>query len=529
MATIIESLIMTLGLDTKSVKQGEQEATSSLKHLETQAKESAMRVSEQGAVAGEFYDHLLEKAASFFAFIAGGVELKEFVKGTMEAEISTGRLTEMLGISIEEVQKWQGAVVLADGTVEGFQQSMKGLGGSLVDIEKNLPRAERALKVLQAAGVTGLAKGKKADILEVLDQLSTKMKDMPLMEANRLGSRIGLDEAFIRVLRMGKAGIEELKDQVAAHGLYTETDAKASEELKKRWNDLGLAGKSVARETIMGLLAPALKVVTGLLEQLAKWAQQHPDGMKAIFLGTAAGLSAAAVAAASLTLSISPIMATVAAASLGIGALAGGAFLLYQEWDKWLPMAEELIPGSKGTLQVAAQGISNLSQMYKDFFSGNEIEAEKAASKYWESWVEIGNRVIRQILWEIFDLPYKAIRLVRDIFGGAHLLANDLARAITPSSMRALTQPSASPFATTTINPRQQRLQEDFFTADLNMDRRGMVPTSLGLSGLPSFRVNEVHIHTPSTDPVEHASLFSQAMEQEFASRVAAHADMGQR
>ena len=528
MPTIIDSLLLTLGLDTKAVKQGEIEATSSLKHLESQAKESAMHVSEQGVVAGEFYDHLLEKAATFFAFIAGGMELKEFVKSTMEAEISTGRLTEMLGLNIEEVQKWQGAVVLADGTVEGFQQSMKGLGGSLVDIEKNLPRAERALKVLQAAGITGLAKGKKADILEVLDQLSNKMKEMPLMEANRLGSRIGLDEAFIRVLRKGTEGIDELKNKAASLGMFTQQEADASEKLKEQWNALGLLGKSLARDTIMSIIMPALKVVSELLEKIGLWAKQHPDGMKALFIGMAAGLSAAAVAAAGLTLSISPIMATVAAASLAVGVLAGGAYEIYTEWDKWLPLAEELIPGSKGTLQVAAQGMSKLGEMYKQLFAGNEAAAESAAAAYWEKFKDVADRILKQILWEILDLPYKAIGFLKNMIGGAHLLANDIARAVTPDTMRALTVPSASPFAMTGISPKQQRLQEDFFTADLSMDQRRQAPASLGMSGLPSFRVDEVHIHTPSTDPTDHATSFNHAMEQEWASRVAAHANTGQ-
>ena len=528
MPTIIDSLLLTLGLDTKAVKQGEAEATTSLKHLEVQAKESAREISEQGHVAGEFYDHMLEKAATFFAFIAGGMEMKEFVKGTMEAEISTSRLTEMLGLNIEEVQKWQGAVVLADGTVEGFQQSMKGLGGSLVDIEKNLPRAERALKVLQAAGITGLAKGKKADILEVLDQLSNKMKEMPLMEANRLGSRIGLDEAFIRVLRKGSEGIEELKNKAASLGMFTQQEANASEQLKEQWNALGLMGKSLARDTIMGIVMPALKVISDVLEKIGLWAKQHPDGMKATFIGMATGLTAAAIAAAGLTLTLSPVMATVAAASVAIGLLGAGAYEMYVEWDKWLPMAEALIPGSRGTLQVAKEGLSELTLMYKAFFAGNELEAEHHANKVMELFKDALMRFFRQLLWEVFDIPYKIVHFLKNMIGGAHLLANDLARAITPDTMKALTVPAASPFNMTTINPRQQRLQEDFFTADLNMDRRGMVPASLGMGGLPSFRVEQLHIHTPSTDPAEHAAAFSAAMEAEWANRVTAHANTGQ-
>jgi hypothetical protein len=137
-------------------------------------------------------------------------------------------------------------------------------------------------------------------------------------------------------------------------------------------------------------------------------------------------------------------------------------------------------------------------------------------------------RFLRQMLWEVFDIPYKAVHFIKNMIGGAHLLANDIAKAVTPDTMKALTVPSASPFAQTSISPKQQRLQEDFFTADLAMDQRRQPPASLGMSGLPSFRVNEVHIHTPSTDPAEHAAAFSDAMGAEWANRIAAHANTGQ-
>lgn len=535
MSTIIESFLVTLGLDTTGMATGEREAQRGLKNLEASTRESAKHIKEQGMVAGEFYDHLLEKAMTFFAFIAGGAEVKEFVKSTVEMEISTMRLSKLLGISIEEVQKWQGAVVLADGSVEGFSSSMKALGGSLIDIEKNLPRSERALKVLKAAGITGLAKGKKSDLLQVLDQLSIKMSKMSGMEAIRLGSRIGLDSSFIRVLRKGTDGIEELKNKAASFGLFTKEEAEKSEKLKETWNALGLMGKALARETVMEFMVPAMQKISDILEMLGVWAKKYPDGMKTIFFGLASGMVAATVAGVGMSLSMSPLIAAMGSAALAAAILAAAAYEIYRDWERYMPLLEDMIPGIGSTLEVAKQGMTELGKMYKEMFTGSEEEAEKAATRYMTKLRDVADRIIREVMWEILDIPYKIIQGLDEalkLVGRANpfLLGSKEKSKPEVRGMKHLA-PSGIPDVqgrdTSYLGGVAGGAGGEWDWRALFRPQAYAAPAAAAPP--PSLHVETVQILTNSQDPAEHASLFTEAVGDNWAKRLASQSNSGVR
>ena len=418
MPTIIDTFIVMLGLDTKGMQTGEKEAKEGVKDLEHHMTEAAQNIKEQGHVAGEFYTELAEKAATFFAFIAGGVELKEFVKSEVEAQVETLHLSEMIGLSGEEIQKWRGAVVLSDGNAQEFDHSIKHLSGSLVDIAKSLPRSERAIKSINAAlGEGYVQKGQKKDLLTVLDDFMKKAKTMDIQVANRLGERVfgGNVEAMVRLARKGAAGIAEAKEKAGTFGLFNEEDMKASEELKDRWNELGLAGRGLARSTVMGMIMPALKVLSDALASLAAWAAKHPDGMKALFVGMAAGITTAAIAVTALTISFAPLMTTLAGVSLAIGLIAGGAYMIYSDWDTWLPRINGLVEGLGDDIQDSVTILKDYKDAIKATLSGDDIAMDKAWYDLWEDMKQVALNVLNQVVWEILDLPYKIIRASKEM------------------------------------------------------------------------------------------------------------------
>ena len=406
-ATVIDAFLMTLGLDTKGLKAGQKDAEASMKQVERQAVETAQAVKEQGSVAGEFYSGLIEKAAAFFAFIAGGMELKEFVKGTVEAEVETQHLSDLIGLSGVEIQKWRGALVLADGKAGEFDSSIKHLSGSLVDIAKSLPKSERAIKSINAAlGEGYIQKGQKKDLLAVLDDLSKKAATMDIQTGTRLMERIfgERSEAMTRLLRKGPEGILEAKKKAESFGLFSEEDIKVSAELKDSWNELGLAGSGLARGTIMGLVTPALQSASVWLGRIAEWAHKNPQIIKLAFVGIAAAIGTAAVAAAGLMVTISPIAAALAAVSAAVGLLAAGAYELYTEWATWGPEVEKMFPGMTKTLETAKQGMDEYSRMWKAMLEGNEALAEQSATRVLTIMGHLVHRMSRQIAQVLVEL-----------------------------------------------------------------------------------------------------------------------------
>ena len=309
MATVLDALVVTLGLDAKEFKHGVGEAKESL-------------------------EGLVEKAMGLFAVLGAGMELKEFIHQTMEAEISTSRLAQNLGITMEELGKWQGAATLAGGSAEGFNQSIKSMAGALVDIEKGLPRAKRALVVFQAAGIAGLQKGKHADVLEVMDQLSEKMEKMNAFEAGRLGSRIGLDEGTIRLLRKGREGVAELREEMGELGVATQAEGEAALELHYAQVKLSASWNTAGR-MVMDLLMPALTWLAGKLLEIGKWAKEHPAIIKAGFIGIAVALGILGAAAAAAMVPLSPLVLAITAIAVAVGLIVAGITWLVLKWKEW--------------------------------------------------------------------------------------------------------------------------------------------------------------------------------------------------
>ena len=156
-ATVIDAWLITLGLDPKDFNAHIAQVMKDQEKLRKEAEHTAQHMKEKGEEASEFYKELLAKAGELFAFLAGGHEMKEFIHEEQEAEIATLRLSKVLGLTVEQLGEWQNAAVLSGGSAGGFNHSIKALGGSLVDIEKGLPRAKRALAVFQAVGIGGQA------------------------------------------------------------------------------------------------------------------------------------------------------------------------------------------------------------------------------------------------------------------------------------------------------------------------------------------------------------------------------------
>ena len=69
--TIIEALLITLGLDDTAHKKGTESVTQDQAKIRREAQQTAKQLKQNGQEASEFFDGMIEKAVGFFAVIAG--------------------------------------------------------------------------------------------------------------------------------------------------------------------------------------------------------------------------------------------------------------------------------------------------------------------------------------------------------------------------------------------------------------------------------------------------------------------------
>ena len=333
MPTIVDALLVTLGLDSREFKAGAAETRRDMDETKEKAKETAEELKKQGERGAEFFDKLKDHALEFFGVIGSGWALLSMADGIIKSRTEMFHLKEQTGMATEEISKWQNAVKIAGGSTEEFNASLKGLGGNLVAIEKGLPRAKRALVAFQAAGIKGLGKGMHVETTDVLDQIHEKFASgkLSLQEAMTLGSKMGIQgEAMIRILHKQGAEYGELMAKSKALGVTREEDAAAAEKVEESMNTMGIAVKKLFG-SFASMLIPIMGWAADKMTSLAMTMKAH----KPLILGILGAIALAFIPIG--------VHAAVAAAMTVTGWIASGAASL-------LAGAQFLIAGASAAI-----------------------------------------------------------------------------------------------------------------------------------------------------------------------------------
>lgn len=278
MATVIDSLVIELGLDPKKFTAGQKQALADFKRLQEEGESRAKQVEERQRRIGTALEDIGTKALNTFALFTGGKGLVEFFTGMQRANASVGRLSRNIGVSVETLTKWQAAARIFGGSAEGmaasFTQISDAFAGWKIGVVTPMIADFRAISA--AGGIVIDMNDGVAKSMENLAENLKRIHDRDPAQAGLLGRRLGLDPAFFDLLIRGRAGMKEVLDYVEKIGTATTADANAAGELEKRWNQIGVRLESIGNES--GIAKNILKFSDWLnlpageaLESAKKW------------------------------------------------------------------------------------------------------------------------------------------------------------------------------------------------------------------------------------------------------------------
>jgi hypothetical protein len=270
MATVIDSLIVSLGLDPKGFTKGQKEAVEALRKTDAESTKSAKHMQENGKKSAETFTKLrnevLTLAGSFVALSA----IRSFVSDITAGDAAVGRLSKNVDMSTEDVTAWQGAVQRAGGTAEGMSRTLQGITQGFQ--EWQLTGVSPAMEAMSQFGVHILdAQGKMRPmndiLLESADILSEISKRQGGAAAQKRGSMMGLDEGTVNLLMQGRASVESLLAKQRQLNVVSESDARAAQRRENAWKNLMDTFTGIGRV----LLNEILPVVTKLATEFMKW------------------------------------------------------------------------------------------------------------------------------------------------------------------------------------------------------------------------------------------------------------------
>jgi hypothetical protein len=268
MATVIDQLIVTLGLDGSQFKKGTDEAARRTKATQELFKKSGE------AMTKSIVDVARNITVAFIGFeTASG--LVNFLAKINQAQASLSRMSLNLGTSARALDVWDKKIELAGGSVAGAQAAIQQLMQDATRLQ-TVGEASPLLQFFQKMGISAANSAFSADrAADAYEQLFAKLRSMPRSVAYEYGIAHGISPD---ILNYGLRPFAERED-IARKALRltaqtTDAGAKAADNLRMQWvaikdqmEQIGIVFLTKITPTIERLLP----IVERLGNEFANW------------------------------------------------------------------------------------------------------------------------------------------------------------------------------------------------------------------------------------------------------------------
>lgn len=266
MPTIIDSLIVQLGLDAKKFK-GEQEAVNKrLKETGNQAKQTGEKLNQAGKDGAKGFQEASNGLGKLMSLMAGAYVIKKFVTDVVNTNAEIYRFSRNLQQNAKDVSAWGNAVEITGGDARAFRGTLSMLS--------------KAQTELQMTGQSGLipyfsrfnvammdVNGNARKGTDVLMDLADRMQGMDRTAAFNTLQAMGIDEGTANAMLEGRNSLQALIDKQKEHGALTDKQAKNAEDLRRSMKETELA-VNAAKNGIADGMNPTLKTMLDLFNQL---------------------------------------------------------------------------------------------------------------------------------------------------------------------------------------------------------------------------------------------------------------------
>lgn len=401
MATIIDSLLVTLGLDSSNFKSGRSDVKKSLEELRSEAdktakaldiakkagaaKEEIKKLSEAAKAAAKELKNaeaaakansksLNETASSamkFLAIVGGAVAIKQFIGHVIESSSALDRLSQNLHENVETISAWSNAAELAGGDANGLQGTFDML--SKAQTELQLTGQSNLIPYFSALGLSMAdAEGKARPVNDLLLDMADRFSRLDRPTANNMGRMMGIDQGTLNLILKGRAEVELMLKRQKEYGAVTKEQAEASSKLREQLVRGRQTFEAFGRELLM-MVMPALEKLLDMFSGLGDWMRENKEFIQIFLAMIAAGLAA-------IVLATTPINLTIAA----VTALAAAIALLYQDYLTWKRGGDSLIDWGKWEPGIKAAGAA--IRWFKDLLADLIYRAIAAADVFSAIW-----------------------------------------------------------------------------------------------------------------------------------------------
>lgn len=314
MATVIDALVVTLGLDPKAFKTGIKQVDDGLNQTGKVAAKTGKGIEDAGKKGAEAMGRLRNEVLRTVAVFVGLAAIKSFVSGVTNSDAAVGRMARTLDMSIGQLSAWKQVAEQAGVSGDSVAGDMDGLSQSLQRFSITGEGGE-AFKYFRALGIilTDLKTGAARDQFDVLLEVADKFKGMDPAKAKAMGAGMGFGADTVALALKGRAALLKARADAAQNGLSPE-DEKNANARNEAWTKLGNTFARIARDV--------LNIVTPAMVGFLNFVQEHAGSAAAMLTSVAAAMTAMSL------VRFGGMLGSLAQLGIGISGVAGKAGLL---------------------------------------------------------------------------------------------------------------------------------------------------------------------------------------------------------
>lgn len=274
MATVIDALLVTLGLDTSGFKKGQAEADEALKRTKETTVKNAKDIEAKAKVAADSFKGMRREILGLVTAFASVGAIKSFVQGVVTGDAALGRLAETVGMSTEKLSAWRDLAEKFGGSAGDIDAALR----HIFTFKENFNRGVVDNGVLNSLGQLlspdDLAKfvhqsTTVAQAMEILQRAvansSDKANAMNLMQA------AGFTEGTVVVMREIGSNFDSMVASQIKLNEITKENTEQAKKLAAAWQDVIKAIESVGRTILNSPLLGITEALTKAAATLKKW------------------------------------------------------------------------------------------------------------------------------------------------------------------------------------------------------------------------------------------------------------------
>lgn len=286
MPTIIDSLVVTLGLDSSGFKKGQTEVKKGLDDTRKNADQTAKDMEAAGKRAASFFGSIRTELLALVGVTLSAQGIKTFITNMTSDLMRLGIESRALDISAKSLDGWERAAAAAGSTAERMAGTLGNFQKTLTNIRTGGGQDDPLFGALASfAGATGANFDYQNDNAEkIMRKIASNWGKLSKDAQRRFGGMFGFDNATQQGLANGS--LVQDADRFAKISRATDEATRKALEFNRRLEQMK-QNFAAASQVLYEALIPYIEKLIPLIEKFGIWISTHGPEISKFFSDTA--------------------------------------------------------------------------------------------------------------------------------------------------------------------------------------------------------------------------------------------------